>query len=76
MQQRLAWMVTIGQAPFRQTATTTNEAAAERMQAVFATQLAPLIARLTGEPRASFDESARPCSPICSVPDVHRRCGQ
>ena len=34
-------------------AATTNEAAAERMQAIFATQLAPLIARLTGEPRAA-----------------------
>lgn len=34
-------------------AATTNEAAAERMQAIFATQMAPLIARLTGEPRAA-----------------------
>jgi AcrR family transcriptional regulator len=34
-------------------AATTNEAAAERMQAIFANQMAPLIARLTGEPRAS-----------------------
>ena len=31
----------------------TNEAAAARMQAIFATQLAPLIARLCGEPRAA-----------------------
>jgi AcrR family transcriptional regulator len=31
----------------------TNEAAAQRMQAIFATQLAPLIARLCGEPRAA-----------------------
>ena len=30
----------------------TNEAAAARMQAIFATQLAPLIAKLCGEPRA------------------------
>ena len=30
----------------------TNEAAAERMQAIFATQMAPLIARLSGDPRA------------------------
>lgn len=34
-------------------AATTNEAAANRMQAIFATQLAPLIARLTGESRAA-----------------------
>jgi AcrR family transcriptional regulator len=34
-------------------AATTNEVAAERMQVIFATQMAPLIARLTGEPRAS-----------------------
>jgi len=34
-------------------AATTNEAAATRMQAIFATQMAPLIARLTGEPRAA-----------------------
>jgi len=34
-------------------ASTTNEAAAERMRAIFATQMAPLIARLTGEPRAT-----------------------
>ncbi len=34
-------------------AATTNEAAAERMQSIFATQMAPLIARLTGEPRAA-----------------------
>ena len=32
-------------------AATTNEAAAERMQAIFSTQMAPLIAKLTGEPR-------------------------
>lgn len=31
----------------------TNEAAAARMQAIFATQMAPLIARLCGEPRAA-----------------------
>jgi len=31
----------------------TNEAAAARMQALFATQMAPLIARLCGEPRAA-----------------------
>jgi AcrR family transcriptional regulator len=31
----------------------TNEAAAARMQSIFATQLAPLIARLRGEPRAA-----------------------
>ena len=31
----------------------TNEAAAARMQAIFATQLAPLIARLCGEPRGA-----------------------
>jgi AcrR family transcriptional regulator len=31
----------------------TNEAAAARMQAIFATQLAPLIAKLCGEPRAA-----------------------
>ncbi len=30
----------------------TNEVAAARMQAIFATQLAPLIAKLRGEPRA------------------------
>lgn len=34
-------------------AAATNEAAAERMQAIFATQMAPLIARLCGEPRAA-----------------------
>jgi len=34
-------------------AATTNETAAERMQSIFATQMAPLIARLTGEPRAA-----------------------
>lgn len=34
-------------------AATTNEAAATRMQAIFATQMAPLIGRLTGEPRAA-----------------------
>lgn len=34
-------------------AATTNEAAAERMQTLFSTQMAPLIARLTGEPRAA-----------------------
>jgi AcrR family transcriptional regulator len=34
-------------------AATTNEAAATRMQAIFATQMAPLIASLTGEPRAA-----------------------
>ena len=32
-------------------AAVTNEVAAERMQAIFATQMAPLIARLCGEPR-------------------------
>jgi AcrR family transcriptional regulator len=31
----------------------TNEAAAERLQGIFATQMAPLIARLCGEPRAA-----------------------
>lgn len=31
----------------------TNEAAAARLQAIFATQVAPAIARLTGEPRAA-----------------------
>ena len=31
----------------------TNDAAAQRMQAIFATQIAPLVARLTGEPRAA-----------------------
>ena len=31
----------------------TNEAAAERMRAIFATQMAPLIARLCAEPRAA-----------------------
>jgi AcrR family transcriptional regulator len=31
----------------------TNEAAAQRMQAIFATQVGPAIARLTGEPRAA-----------------------
>ena len=31
----------------------TNEAAATRMQAIFATQLAPLILKLSGEPRAA-----------------------
>jgi AcrR family transcriptional regulator len=31
----------------------TNDAAAARMQAIFATQLAPLMARLSGEPRAA-----------------------
>lgn len=31
----------------------TNEAAAKRVQAIFATQVAPAIARLTGEPRAA-----------------------
>src|SRR5215212_2307319 len=30
----------------------TNETAAQRMQAIFATQLAPLVAKLCGEPRA------------------------
>src|SRR3954467_3033480 len=34
-------------------AAVTNETAAERMQAIFATQMAPLIARLCGEPRAA-----------------------
>jgi AcrR family transcriptional regulator len=34
-------------------AAVTNEAAAQRMQAVFATQVGPAIARLTGEPRAA-----------------------
>jgi AcrR family transcriptional regulator len=29
----------------------TNEAAAQRMRAIFATQLAPIVARLSGEPR-------------------------
>jgi AcrR family transcriptional regulator len=32
-------------------AAVTNETAAERMRTIFATQLAPLLARLTGEPR-------------------------
>jgi AcrR family transcriptional regulator len=31
----------------------TNDAAAARMQAIFATQLAPLVAQLCGEPRAA-----------------------
>ena len=31
----------------------TNDAAAARMQTMFSTQMAPLIARLTGEPRAA-----------------------
>ena len=31
----------------------THEAAAERMRAIFATQLAPVIARVSGEPRAA-----------------------
>jgi AcrR family transcriptional regulator len=31
----------------------TNEAAAERLQEIFATQMAPLIAKLSGEPRAT-----------------------
>ena len=31
----------------------THEAVAERMQAIFATQLGPLVARLAGEPRAA-----------------------
>ncbi len=31
----------------------TNEAAAERLQEIFATQMAPLIAKLCGEPRAA-----------------------
>lgn len=34
-------------------AAATNETAAERMQAIFATQMAPLIARLCGDPRAA-----------------------
>lgn len=34
-------------------AAVTNEAAAERMQAIFATQLVPLITRLRGEPRSA-----------------------
>lgn len=34
-------------------AAATNEVAAERMQTIFATQMAPLIARLSGEPRAA-----------------------
>lgn len=29
----------------------TNEAASERLQSIFATQMAPLVARLSGEPR-------------------------
>lgn len=34
-------------------AAATNEAAAERMQTIFATQMAPLIAKLSGEARAA-----------------------
>jgi AcrR family transcriptional regulator len=34
-------------------AAVTNEAAAARMQAIFASQLAPLIAKICGEPRAA-----------------------
>jgi len=36
----------------------TNDVAAARMQAIFATQLAPLIARLCGEPRAAAAQRA------------------
>jgi AcrR family transcriptional regulator len=34
-------------------AAVTNEAAASRLQSIFATQMAPLITRLSGEPRAA-----------------------